>query len=198
MLVRGHRQPVWTFVFIAVSFILFVFQQTTNLWVYLAFFPAYALRFPWMFITSVFLHADLSHLLFNLFALYFFGSSLERRIGGKLFATLFLLSGFFGNLGYMVTTSNPYVPGLGASGAIYGVIGALAVLVPFMMVLVYGLVPLPMVVAALLWALMDFMGLFAPSGIAHGAHLGGMLIGAIFGLYLRQQIRRRESARYSI
>lgn len=198
MLVRSHRQPTWTFILIAVSFIIFVFQQTTNLWVYLAFFPAYALRFPWMFITSVFLHADLSHLLFNLFALYFFGSSLERRIGGKLFATLFFLSGFIGNLGYMITASNPYVPGLGASGAIYGIMGALAVLVPFMIVLVYGLVPLPMVVAALLWALMDFLGLFAPSGIAHGAHLGGMLVGAIFGLYLRQQMRRQESARYFI
>jgi len=198
MLVRSHRQATWTYVFIAVSFLLFVFQQTTNLWIYLAFFPAYALRFPWMFITSVFLHADLSHLLFNLFALYFFGSSLERRIGGRLFVALFLLSGIFGNLGYLITASNPYVPGLGASGAIYGVMGALAILVPFMVVLVYGTVPLPMVVAALLWALMDFMGLFAPSGIAHGAHLGGMFAGAIFGLYLRQQMRRPEAARYFI
>jgi len=195
ILVRSRRQPVWTFIFIAVSILLFVFQQITSWWIYLAFFPAYALRFPWMFITSVFLHADLSHLLFNLFALYFFGSSLERRIGGKLFAVLFLLSGIFGNLGYMITASNPYVPGLGASGAIYGAIGALAILVPFMVVLVYGMMPLPMVVAALLWALMDFMGLFAPSGIAHGAHLGGMIVGAIFGLYLRQQMRRLESAR---
>src|SRR4030042_1234041 len=135
MLVRRRRQPRWTFVFIALSFLLFVFQQTTNLWIYLAFFPAYALRFPWMFITSVFLHADLSHLLFNLFALYFFGSSLERRIGGRLFVALFLLSGIFGNLGYMITASNPYVPGLGASGAIYGVVGTLAILVPFVVVL---------------------------------------------------------------
>ncbi len=198
MQIRSLRLPVLTLAFIVTSVLIFLFQNATNRWVYFAFVPAYAFRFPWMFITSIFLHADLSHLLFNLFALYFFGSALERRIGGKLFGTLFLMSGLFGNLGYMITANNPYVPGLGASGAIYGVMGALAILVPFMVVLVYGMVPLPMVVAALLWALMDLMGLFTPSGIAHGAHLGGMIVGVVFGLFLRRQMKWLQSTRYHI
>jgi hypothetical protein len=142
-----------------------------------------------MLVTSIFFHADLNHLVFNMFALYFFGSHLERMIGGRLYASLFFISGIVGNLGYMVTASSPKIPALGASGAIYGVIGSLAILAPFMIVLIYGLVPLPMIAAAFLWALMDFLGLFIPSGIAHGAHLGGILVGAVFGVYIRLRMK---------
>ena len=196
VLTRSDHQPLLTFVFIAASILVFVFQRTTRLWIYLAFFPVYAFRAPWMFITSVFLHANFSHLVFNMFALFFFGISLERMIGRRIFAALFLLSGIFGNVGYLITASDPFVPTLGASGAVYGVIGSLAIMAPFMMVFIYGMVPLPMVAAALLWALMDLTGLFAPSGIAHGAHLGGMLVGAVFGLYLRLRMRQLNSSRY--
>ena len=120
---------------------------------------------------------------------------IARARGRRLFAALFLLSGIFGNVGYLITASDPLVPALGASGAIYGIVGSLAILAPFMMVFIYGMVPLPMVAAALLWALMDLMRLFVPSGIAHGAHLGGMLVGAVFGLYLRLRRRQLDSNR---
>ncbi len=142
-----------------------------------------------MFLTSIFLHADFSHLFFNMFALFFFGLYLERAIGGRAFATLFLLSGLLGNLGYMVTSADPLIPAVGASGAIYGIVGALATLAPTMLIFIYGFIPVPMVLAAVLWALVDILGLFAPSGIAHGAHLGGMLVGAAFGIYVRARAR---------
>jgi membrane associated rhomboid family serine protease len=196
VMIRSSDTPIWTFVFIATCVTAFVFQRATRLWIYLAFFPAFAIRSPWMFVTSIFLHADLTHLVFNLFALFFFGVSLERRVGRRLFASLFILSGIFGNVGYLVTASEPLVPALGASGAIYGVMGSLAILEPFKLVYVYGMVPLPMVAAALLWAIMEFTGLFVPSGIAHGAHLGGMLLGAFFGVYLRFKRRSLNSSPY--
>ncbi len=189
ILTRRFSQPIWTFVFIAASVLGFIFQQTNSLWVYFVFIPAYAARFPWMLVTSIFFHTDLNHLVFNMFALYFFGSHLERMIGGRVYASLFLLSGIVGNLGYMATASSLRIPALGASGAIYGVIGSLAILAPLMIVLIYGLVPIPMIAAAFLWALMDFLGLFIPSGIAHGAHLSGMLVGAVVGLYIRLRMR---------
>jgi len=121
-----------------------------------------------------------------MFALFLFGSLLERRISNRLFATLFIVSGVVGNIGYYFTAGSPLMPVLGASGAIYGVIGALAVLEPFRMVYFYGMVPLPMVAAAAVWALGDLTGLFIPSRVAHGVHLVGMFVGFVVGLYLRR------------
>ena len=153
---------------------------------YLAFTPAFTTHYPWTIVTSIFLHLGFSHLLFNMFALFLFGSALERRISHRLFATLFIVSGVVGNVGYYFTVGSPLIPVLGASGAIYGVMGALAVLEPFRMVYFYGMVPLPMIAAAALWALADLTGLFIPSQVAHGVHLVGMLVGVMAGLYLRR------------
>ncbi|HEY4698794.1 MAG TPA: rhomboid family intramembrane serine protease [Nitrososphaerales archaeon] len=184
--------PRWTYIFILLSLVGFVLQYVTSSWVYLAFFPALVLEYPWMFITSIFLHADLSHLFFNMMALFFFGTYLERMIGRKSFLVLFLVSGVIGNLGYLFTASDPLTPAIGASGAIYGVVGTLAVLAPLMMIFIYGIIPLPMFITAILWTLLDLVGLFTPSGIAHGAHLGGMVVGVIYGLYLRYPLITRR------
>lgn len=180
----GHK-PRWTYIFMAAIVVVFLIQQFTDSWVYLAFFPGLALRMPWMFVTSVFLHSDTSHLLLNIVALLFFGTTLEKVIGGRNFVVLFLVSGVVGNVGYMLTASSPYVPAIGASGAIYGVMGTLAVISPLTLVWIYGMMPVPLVVAAFLWAFLDFTGLFMPSDIAHGAHLAGMLIGIVYGAYIR-------------
>jgi membrane associated rhomboid family serine protease len=182
----AEHQPKWTIVFIAVSIIVYLLQQGTRIWVYLAFTPALITRYPWTIVTSIFLHVDFSHLLFNMFSLFLFGSALERRISHRLFAALFIASGVVGNIGYYFTVGSPLVPVLGASGAIYGVMGALAVLEPLRMVYFYGMVPLPMIAAAALWALADLTGLFIPSQVAHGVHLVGMFVGVLAGLYLRR------------
>ncbi len=188
--------PLWTFIFIGVCFVAFFIPNLTELWVYMTFVPAFALEMPWMFISSIFLHASFDHLFFNMFALFFFGLYLERMVGRTAFAALFLFSGIIGNVGYMITAPNPYIPAVGASGAVYGVIGALAILTPFLLVYIYGMLPVPMIVAAFLWGLLDFLGLFNPSGIAHGAHLLGMLVGITYGLILRMRTRRRFSYHY--
>jgi len=184
--------PRWTYIFILLSLVGFVLQYVTNDWYYLAFYPGYVSVYPWMFVTSIFLHADLSHLFFNMMALFFFGTYLERMIGRKSFLVLFLVSGVIGNLGYLFTASDPLTPAIGASGAIYGVVGTLAVLAPLMMIFIYGIIPLPMFITAILWTLLDLVGLFTPSGIAHGAHLGGMVVGVIYGLYLRYPLITRR------
>ncbi len=189
---RRHQEresPKWTFVFIAVCVMAFLFQQLTDLWVYLAFVPALALRDPWMFVTSMFLHASFSHLFFNMLALFFFGIYLEPMIGRRRFFALFFAAGILGNVGYMLTATDPAAPALGASGAIYGVVGALAILAPFAIVFV-GFVPLPMILVAVGYAFLAYVGLFDPySSIAEGAHLGGMALGAAYGLYLRLGFR---------
>ena len=182
-------RPKFTFLFILVILIFFVYQLASDTWIYLAFFPAFAFYEPWTFITSIFLHADFIHLLFNLFALFFFGIYLERIIGNGSFASLFIVSGIVGNVGYLLTSSNPYIPAIGASGAIYGIIGTLAVIAPSLLVYIYGFIPVPMALAAAIWVLIDIAGLFMPTGVAHGAHLGGMVVGLIYGAYLRARVK---------
>lgn len=187
------ERPIWTFIFIVVCTVTHILQYFTKLWYYLAFYPAYFLDLPWTFVTSIFLHANFEHLLFNMIALFFFGLALENMVGRKLFVTIFFLSGIVGNIGYLVTTYlvtalDPTVPAIGASGAIYGVVGTLVVLTPFRKVFLYGLFPLPLVAVVAFWVLLDVLGLFAPTGIANGAHLGGVIVGAIFGWYLRRKM----------
>jgi len=120
-----------------------------------------------------------------MFALFFFGSYLERLLGSNRFLIIFISAGIVGNIGYFVTASNNMIPAIGASGAAYGLMGTLVVLAPFMSVYIWGLLPVPMIILTAVYAFIDVIGLSAPSGIAHGAHLAGLIVGIVFGLYLR-------------
>ena len=130
---------------------------------------------PWRFVTSMFLHADLAHLFFNMFALLMFGLYLERKIGKNMFLLVYLVSGIIGGVGFEIF-NQPGVIGLGASGAIYGIIGALVVLEPKMLVYVY-FIPVPIAVAGLLYAAIELAGMGAADNIGHAAHLFGLLGG---------------------
>ena len=182
---RGYSVK-WVLVLIAISVLVFLIQLSSDSieWVWFAFTPALALDMPWIFVTSIFLHAGFTHLIFNMFALLTFGTLLENIVGGRRFLTIFFAAGIVGNLGYMVTSGDPWVPAIGASGAIFGVIGLLTVLRPWLIVFVSGL-PMPLLVAAIIWAVLDLSGLFAPSGVAHGAHLAGLFLGVAYGIFFR-------------
>jgi hypothetical protein len=156
---------------------------------YFSFTPAYAFGRPWTFITSIFLHADLEHLFFNMFALFIFGIYLEARIKPGYFIFIFFLAGIIGNLGYMATAPTETTPAIGASGAIYGIMGALAAIAPLAIVQV-GFFPVPIAAAAVIWWLTEFFGLFTPGTIAHGAHLAGLFVGVLFGFYLRKSRKK--------
>ncbi|MCS7117078.1 MAG: rhomboid family intramembrane serine protease [Nitrososphaerota archaeon] len=188
--------PKLTFTLLGIIIVVFIIQNVTDLWVYFAFYPILALHMPWMFLTSIFLHAGFSHLIFNMFALLIFGSYLERMVSSRTFITIFLISGILGNVGYMITATDPRIPAVGASGAIYGIMGALAILAPYLIIFIYGIIPVPIIVAAFLWALLDFFGLFLPTDVAHGAHLMGLFIGIISGLLIR--LRRLFSSLSSL
>lgn len=139
---------------------------------------------PWTAITSMFMHSGLWHLFFNSWALFVFGPMLERQIGGKKFLLLYLLAGLAASAAFLLFYPAS-IHGLGASGAIYGVIGCLAVLMPNVMLLVM-FVPMPLWMAAGLWALLDVVGTLDPSNpIAAAAHLGGLALGIMAGLYLK-------------
>ncbi len=139
----------------------------------------------WRLFTSIFLHGGVAHLFYNLFALALFGSILERLIGSRKFLIVFLFSGIFANL----VSVNFYSSSLGASGAIYGILGCLALLRPGMMVWAFGF-PMPMFMAAILWTAGSVLGIFIPSNIGYIAHLSGIIAGFLFGFFLK--VRKKE------
>jgi len=182
---RRRKEPSLTFTFIFISILAFFIQPLPFL-SYLEFVPAYALSRPWSFITSIFLHANFAHLFFNMFALFVFGSYLEVRIRKIDFLILFFLAGIFGNFAYLLTNVNGTIPAVGASGAIYGILGALAIIYPTLVVWV-GYVPMPMIFAAIFWIILNFFGLFTPSNIAYQAHLAGIFVGIVFGYWIKRR-----------
>jgi len=141
----------------------------------------------WRFITSIFLHASLLHLLYNLFALALFGIILEKLIGSNKFLLVFFASGIIANL----IAVNFYDSSLGASGAIYGILGCLAVIRPLMMIWAFGF-PMPMFIAAILWVGAGVLGVFMPSNVGDIAHLSGIGVGFLIGLILREWRRTKR------
>ncbi len=135
---------------------------------------------PWTLVTSIFLHGSVLHLLSNIFALGLFGLILEKIIGTKRFLMFFFLTGIIASF----VASFFYASSLGASGAIFGVLGILGALRPKMVVWAYG-VPMPMFVAVAFWFLLDVAGVFYPSGIGNIAHIAGLFSGIAIGLYTR-------------
>ena len=134
----------------------------------------------WRSLTAIFLHGSVLHLSYNLFALALFGSILEHFIGGKRFLVVFFVTGILAN----VVALPFYLQSLGASGAIFGVIGALIVVRPGTMVFAFGL-PMPIFVAGILWTVGDIIGIFVPSSVGSIAHLAGIFFGLLFGFIYR-------------
>jgi len=150
---------------------------------------------PWMFVTHIFLHGGLLHLAYNLFALLLFGSILEKIVGSKKFLLIFFIAGIISAFGDVLF----YHAAVGASGAIFGILGCLAVLRPKMIVWAVG-VPMYMIVAIVIWALLDLAGIFYPDNVAHAAHLFGMAFGIAAGLWIRSEYKepKKQEVKYEI
>ncbi|MCH7568637.1 MAG: rhomboid family intramembrane serine protease [Nanoarchaeota archaeon] len=148
---------------------------------------------PWRFLSAVFLHGGAGHLLYNLFALALFGSILEKLIGGKKFVVVFFITGILANL----VSINFYDSSLGASGAIFGVIGALIFVRPLQVVWAFGL-PMPIFIAGVLWAFGDVIGIFIPDNVGNIAHLSGMFFGLVLGALYKKRKRRRANPKFVI
>ncbi|MEK6854788.1 MAG: rhomboid family intramembrane serine protease [Nanoarchaeota archaeon] len=148
---------------------------------------------PWRFISSIFLHGGLAHLVLNLFALMLFGSILEKLIGGRRFLIVFFITGIIANL----ISINFYSSSLGASGAIFGIIGALIFIRPMMIVWAFGM-PMPIFVAGILWTIGDILGAYGffsgnpIDNTGNLAHISGIVFGLLFGAQFRRVALRRR------
>ncbi len=138
----------------------------------------------WRLITYQFLHADVMHLLMNMIVLYFFGSMLERHFGSRRFLIFYLVCGMTGGIVYPVLVGIgllPAAPMVGASGAIFGVIVASAVLYPKTRVLLAFVIPVSLAVVAGLFIGISILN-FLRGDNAGGecAHLSGALCGFLY------------------
>lgn len=154
-----------------------------------ALIPGIFLTQPWTLLTSMFVHANIWHILSNMLGLYFFGEFLSNIIGEKKFLYLYFIGGVTGGLfyilfAYTLMPSMLRAAVVGASGAVYAVGGALAVMRPNARVMIFPFpVPIPLWLAILLGLLV------ITSGIAWQAHLGGVLTGVLMGYFFRRQER---------
>jgi len=147
----------------------------------LALVSSQVLQRPWTILTHMFMHADFSHLYFNMFALAVFGSIFEKKAGSRNFLIVFFLGGLASSFADIIFYSST----LGASGAIFAVLGCLAVFRPRTVVWAMG-APTYVIIAFLIWVAIDLAGLYSPDNIAHASHLAGMAYGGAYGLWLRR------------
>ncbi|RLG65195.1 rhomboid family intramembrane serine protease [archaeon] len=136
----------------------------------------------WQLLTSMFLHFGILHLFFNMFFLFILGIRLEKLIGRRRFLLLYIVAGVVGNLFTLLW--GPYAPiiSAGASGAIFGVFGALVILS-----VGYSYAT---TVQALMWAFLIFLINSIMPGVNILAHLGGLLTGLLYGYHARKRFIR--------
>ena len=177
-----------------IIFVIFVFQQLISNFTDIFILDSnIALTRPWTLITAVFLHSNLAHLLYNLLGLALFGIILENIIGTKKFLKLFFIAGLVASFAGLPF----YDRVLGVSGAIFGIVGMLVILRPKMIIWLYGML-MPMILALFVWGAGDVLGIFAPIGTANIAHLAGLGVGVIVGLFYRKQFRERKEKKDNV
>ena len=183
--VTQDGRPVVTLTIIGICVVVWLLQQVApRLTDQLAFVPVLGASEPWRFMTSAFAHSpgQLLHILFNMYALWILGQYLEPMLGRFRFGALYLISALGGSVGYLLLASPPAPPltqnalassgwvtqMVGASGAVFGLFGALIVLNRHL-----GRSSSPIFVVLGINAVLGFV----VPGIAWQAHLGGLLTG---------------------
>jgi len=150
--------------------------------------------FLWQLLTYLFLHGGITHLLFNLLALWMFGGELESYWGSRKFLWFFIFCGVGAGICTVIFTPYQYIPVIGASGAIYGILLAYGWLFPNRLIYIYFLFPIPAKYMVIIFGLIELFSSIEGTGggVAHLTHLGGLLFGLLYMAYpvIRQRIRR--------
>jgi membrane associated rhomboid family serine protease len=153
----------------------------------------------WQLVTSSFLHGSSSHLFLNMFALWMFGRDVEAVLGSWRYFQLYFASVVTAAIVQLAVVSyaaeaNPY-PTIGASGGVFGILLAFGAMFPRrILVLLFPPIPMPAWLFVLLYGLVELASgvTGTQSGVAHFAHLGGMLGAGIVLARWRRRARRRR------
>ena len=170
-------------------------------------------KYLWTFLTSMFMHGGFLHLFANMFSLLFIGGLVEKLLGSKRYLWFYLISGLFAGLFFVivsyifnaigfVSVGNSVIDltkdfgtyAVGASGALFGLVGLLMVLTPNLPVYVMFIpIPIKMKYAApgilvVLW----FISITSGMMIGNTAHLGGLLAGVVYGFFLKNKFPKKS------
>jgi membrane associated rhomboid family serine protease len=190
----GSKVAVFSYLIIAVNILVFL-QSITNPESYNQLIQTYGLVPEEIMrgenlislVTSMFLHANILHVGLNMFFLLMSGDMVERELGNFRFLGLYLACGIIAGLFHSYLNSASTIPTIGASGAIFGVLAALAILFPFRWLLkLFGFIPIPMPAIIFVFITILTETAYVSSGIlenvAHTAHVGGFLAGVFLTL----------------
>jgi len=177
--------PVVTYTLIGLNIAVFALDFVTggSLYGWLAYRGDFTGSQPWRMLTSTFMHASVLHLLFNMFSLFIFGPVIENAVGRARFAALYLLAGFGGSLAVLLLAPDQAV--VGASGAIFGLLGAF-----FIIQRRLGGNNAQLLV---LIGLNVAFGFIVPN-VAWQAHVGGLVVGAaVAAVYMATRHRSKKA-----
>ena len=147
---------------------------------------------PWQIVTYSFLHGNFNHLFFNMLGLWMFGAELEQIWGRNRFLTFYFASVVSGALTQLLVSwlLHSGYPVIGASGGLFGLLLAFAMIFPNRIILLFFVIPMKAKYLVALYGLIElYQGVYVlNSGVAHFAHLGGMLGGLLTLRYWRGQV----------
>jgi membrane associated rhomboid family serine protease len=181
-------------VLIIINVLVYLFLQVARdsgeILLYLGLVPALIVkeRFIWQFLSYMFVHVGFMHILFNMLFLWWFGCDIERSFGKKHFLRFYLLCGLGGGLFAFLLSMGSPVPVIGASGAIFGIFLAYAILYPNRRIYLWFLFPVKAKWLVLAAALIEISSVIMTrqTGVSHSAHVGGIITALIwFGYYLK-------------
>jgi membrane associated rhomboid family serine protease len=148
--------------------------------------PAFFIERPWTILTSMFVHESFWHIFGNMLTLFFFGRVLYQIVGLNRFLAVYFIGGILGNVVFILLNMSTMNLVIGASGAVFAVAGALAVMMPKLQVRVYFVIPMPLWSVVLiffgLWSIPNFIS----PNIAWQAHMGGLVTGLVAGYIFRK------------
>jgi membrane associated rhomboid family serine protease len=141
----------------------------------------------WQLVTYMFLHGGFWHIFLNMFILWMFGTRLEGAWGTREFVKYYFLTGIAAGVANVFWNFGSLAPTIGASGAIYGLLAAFALFYPDELIYLYFLFPIKAKYFVLILAVIEFLSSYNYDGIAHVAHLGGMVAGFFYIRYRYRQ-----------
>ncbi len=204
-----------TWIIILNVFLFFVFFILVSsgilTWDHIALKPSNILqgKYLWTFLTSMFMHAGFLHIFVNMFSLFFIGTLLQRILGQKRYLYFYLIAGIFAGLFFVALTfltkdfswADSLVGSVdslavGASGALFGLIGLMMFLTPNLPVYIM-FIPIPIKIKYAAPGMLIVLWLISAAGnipIGNTAHLGGLIAGLVYGLYLRNRYKNKVRA----